>query len=200
MSSSVCGSAASVCLSSLSKLLRLTSESTLVTARISQNSNLSWFHLHLAIVCSREWASVVLQFDNRSWCFSGHVMDRILISQPIRSLDGIVHMPSPIVLVHVPQSGIDTSLCSYSVTSGWEELRYTGSVETSFGKTEGCSQTSSTGTDDNRIVLMVLFIHQICHRKIFSYDVHTTTGYRFPPTNDGASFARRGACVMIRAG
>jgi hypothetical protein len=42
-----------------------------------------------------------------------------------------------------------------------EKFRDTGSVETSFGKTEGGTKTSSTGTDNNRIVLMVLYILSI---------------------------------------
>jgi len=63
-------------------------------------------------------------------------MDSILVSEPIRTFDRIVHVPPPIILVHVPESSVDSSLGRNSVTSSWEELGYAGGVETSLGKTE----------------------------------------------------------------
>jgi hypothetical protein len=83
---SVSSSAASVSLSTLSVLLGLTTESSLV---------------NLAILSSREGAAVVLKLDNGSRSLSGHVVNSILVTQPIGTLDGIVHVPSPVVLVHV---------------------------------------------------------------------------------------------------
>ena len=83
-------------------------------------------------------------------------MDCILVSQPIRTLDRIVHMPPPIVLVHVSKRSIDTALGCDGMTSCREELRYTCSVEASLGKTKGCSKTSPTSADNNRIILMIL--------------------------------------------
>jgi hypothetical protein len=65
-------------------------------------------------------------------------------------------MPPPIILVHVSKSSIDTSLCSYGMTSSREELRYAGSVEASLGKTKSSSQTGATSTNNNGIVFVVL--------------------------------------------
>jgi hypothetical protein len=84
------------------------------------------------------------------------------------------------------------------MTSSWEELRYTGSVETSLGKTESCSETRSTSTNDNGIVFVILDLINLCIQVELS-NVHTTTGYLLLTKGD-ASFARRGACVIIRAG
>lgn len=39
-----------------------------------------------------------------------HVMDSILVSQPIRSLHRIIEMPPPVIVLHVPQSGVDPTL------------------------------------------------------------------------------------------
>jgi hypothetical protein len=83
-------------------------------------------------------------------------VDGILVAEPIRTLDGIVHMPSPVVLVHITQCGIDATLGGDGMTSGREELRYTGRVEASLCKTEGSSQTGAARTDDDSIVLVVL--------------------------------------------
>jgi len=52
----------------------------------------------------------VLQLDDTVGSLATHVMDSILISEPVGSLDGIVHVPSPVILSHVAQSSVDTSL------------------------------------------------------------------------------------------
>lgn len=65
-------------------------------------------------------------------------------------------MPSPVILVHVSKSSIDTTLGGDSVRSSREKLGDTGCVEASLGKTESSSQTSTTGTDNEGIVLVVL--------------------------------------------
>lgn len=142
MSGSVGGGATSVGLSSLSELSRLSTESALV---------------NLSILGSGEWAAVVLELNDGSWRLAGHVVNSILISKPIRSLDGVVHVPSPIILVHVSESSIDSSLCGDGVRSSWEELGNTSSVESSLGKTESCAETSTSSSDDDSIVLVVLY-------------------------------------------
>ena len=48
-----------------------------------------------------------------------------------------------------------TYLCSDSVGSSREQLGDTGSLETSLGETECGAESSTTGSDDNGIVLVV---------------------------------------------
>ena len=83
-------------------------------------------------------------------------------------------MPPPVVLVHarvvvsllhalqahsrlyvLSERGIDTTLRGYSVRTGREELGDTGSVEASLSETEGRTQTSSSSTNDDGIVLVI---------------------------------------------
>ena len=40
----------------------------------------------------------------------GHVVDGVLVSQPIRALDGVVEMIAPIVFLHVAQRSVYSSL------------------------------------------------------------------------------------------
>jgi len=53
------------------------------------------------------------------------------------------------------ERSVDTTLRSYSVGTGREELGDTSSVEASLSETEGRSQTSSSSADNNGIVLVV---------------------------------------------
>jgi hypothetical protein len=97
------------------------------------------------------------------------------------------------------KSSIDTSLSCDSVTSGWEELRDTRSVEASLGQTEGSAQTGTASANDDSIVFVVL------NRSVFSRNSqliawnHTMMGY-FYAMGPSASFARSGWFANIRAG
>jgi hypothetical protein len=51
--------------------------------------------------------------------------------------------------------GIDTTLRGYGMRSSGEELRYTGRVEASFGKTEGCSQPRASSSNNDSVILVV---------------------------------------------
>jgi hypothetical protein len=77
--------AATVGLSTLAEFLGLTTERTLVDK---------------AILGTGEGASVALELTNTSGSLSGHVVDGVLVTKPIGTLHGIVHVPSPVVRVH----------------------------------------------------------------------------------------------------
>lgn len=44
-----------------------------------------------------------------------HVMDSILVSQPIGPLHRVIEMPPPVIVLHVPQSGVDPTLPNKAV-------------------------------------------------------------------------------------
>lgn len=90
--------------------------------------------------------------DNRIRRLLAHVMNRILVTQPITTLDGVVHVPPPIILGHVSQSGIDTTLGGDGVRTCGEKLGDACCLETGFSETEGCSETGTTGTAGDEVV------------------------------------------------
>jgi hypothetical protein len=155
----ISGSGATVGLATLTELLRLTTKGTLVDT---------------SILGTREWATITLKLANTGRGLAGHVVNSVLVTKPIGTLHGIVHVPSPVILVHakfqleairyqakfsrdlLSKSSVDTTLGSDSVTSCGEQLGDTSSVESSLGQTEGSAQTGTTGTDNDGIVLVVL--------------------------------------------
>lgn len=64
-------------------------------------------------------------------------------------------MPSPVVLRHVTESSVDTTLSGDSVGSSGEKLGDTGGLESTLGKTESSSQTGTTSTDNYSVKLVV---------------------------------------------
>ena len=114
--------AAAVSLTALSKVLRLATESTLVD---------------LAVLGAGEGHTVRFELKNGLWCLTSHVLNGVLITEPVRTLDCIVEVPPPIIVVHISESRIDAALSSDRVTSGGEQLRDAGSLESSLRETEG---------------------------------------------------------------
>lgn len=157
---SVGSGAGAVSLATLAVVAGLATESTLVATVSVSSATLdcrrAQGYLHLAIVGTREGAAVVLKLVNRVGSLAGHVVDSILVTEPIGALDGIVHVASPVIWVHVAESGVDATLSSDRVRTGREELGDTGGVEASLSQTECGTKTGTTGTDHNGIVLVIL--------------------------------------------
>jgi len=133
-------SSASVGLTALSEVGRLASKGSLVD---------------LTLASSAERHTVGLELENSGGGLSGHVLDGILITKPVRSLHGIIEVELPVIVMHVSEGGIDSSLSSDGVRSGWEKLRDACSFESGLGQAEGSSKTSTTSADDDRVICMV---------------------------------------------
>mmetsp|Transcript_7895 Transcript_7895/g.13313 ORF Transcript_7895/g.13313 Transcript_7895/m.13313 type:complete len:352 (+) Transcript_7895:1043-2098(+) len=140
MTGTIRSSTTSVSLTTLSVIQRLTTEGSLVD---------------LARLSSGEGHAVRLQLEHSTGSLSAHVVNGVLISEPVRTLDSVVHMPLPVVLCHVSESGIDASLRSHSVGPGGEQLRHTGGSKTSLGTAHGRAQSSSSSSDHHSVVLVV---------------------------------------------
>lgn len=78
--------------------------------------------------------TVVFQFDDCRHGFARHVVDCVLVAEPVGTFDGIVHVPAPVVPVHVCEGGVDAALGGDGVGAGGEELGYTCGFEASFGE------------------------------------------------------------------
>ena len=69
--------------------------------------------------------------------FLAHVFDRVLVAEPVRAFDGVVHVPAPVVLAHVSERRAHTALRCHGVAAGRENLGYTGGGEPLGRQAEG---------------------------------------------------------------
>jgi hypothetical protein len=122
VTSAIGNCAAAVSLTALSVIDRLTTKSTLVDFAFSS---------------AGEGHTIGLEFTNSNGRLTSHVLNCVLVSKPVTSLHGVVEVPSPVVLVHVAESSVDTSLSGHSVGAGREELGNASGLETSLGETKG---------------------------------------------------------------
>ena len=86
----------------------------------------------LAVVGARERHPVVLELDHRGDGLATHVLDGVLVAQPVRALDRVVHVPAPVVLAHVAQRRTDAALRRNRVAACRKDFRYTGRREAGF--------------------------------------------------------------------
>lgn len=98
----------------------------------------------------------MLKLDNGSRRLPRHVVDGVLVTEPVGALDRVVHVPPPVVNVAVAESGVDAALGRRRVASRGEELRYAGRLEALLGETDGGTETGTATADDERVVLVVL--------------------------------------------
>lgn len=57
--------------------------------------------------------------------------------------------------MHVSKSGVDTSLSSHGMRSGWEKLGDASGFEACFGQSKGSSESCTTGSHNNSVILVI---------------------------------------------
>ena len=105
----------------------------------------------------------MFEFDHRGRCLLAHVLDGVLVTEPVGSLDGVVHVVAPVVVTHVAQGGRDPSLGGDGVAPGREDLGNAGGRQTGLGQTQGGAQARSAGADHNHVVGVIDNGVGVCH-------------------------------------
>src|SRR5690606_10286307 len=108
-----------------------------------------------AILGARERHAVVLELDHRGGRLAAHVLDRVLVAEPVRPLDGVVHVPAPVVLAHVAERGADPALGRDRVAACRKHLADRGGLETQLGEPEGRTQPRPARADHDDVVRVV---------------------------------------------
>ena len=95
----------------------------------------------------------MLELDDRLHRFAAHHFGGILVNEVIAALDRVVHVPLPMVFLHVAESGADATLGGAGVGAGGVELAQHGDVAQP-GALQGGHQAGATSADDDRVVAM----------------------------------------------
>ena len=108
-----------------------------------------------AVFGTRERHTIVLELIDSCRSFARKIFHRVDVAEPVRTLDGVVKVPLPIVRPHVLQRGGNTALGRHGVRAGREHLGDAGGLETLLSHAQRCAQTGTTGAHDDDIELMV---------------------------------------------
>ena len=98
---------------------------------------------------------IVFQFDHRRWRFFAHKTDSFLVAKPIRTLDGVVHMPTPVIFTHIGERGTHPALCRNSMGTRREYFGDAGCAKTGLGKAQTGAKSRASRADDDHIMLVM---------------------------------------------
>src|SRR5262249_35019042 len=111
--------------------------------------------IDLAVLSSRERQAPMFQLVDRLRRAAAHIFDRILIAQPVGTLDGVVHVPAPVILAHVAERSGDAALRRNGVRAGREYLGDAGGLQPRLAAAHHRAQARSAGADDDHVVAMI---------------------------------------------
>ena len=78
--------------------------------------------INLALVGARERHAPMIEFVDGRGRVAAEIFDRVLIAEPVRALDGVVHVPAPIVGPHVAERRGNAALRRHGVRAGREHF------------------------------------------------------------------------------
>ena len=111
--------------------------------------------INLPIRCPRKRHAVMFELDDRRDRLAAHIFDGVLIAQPVRTLDGVVHMPAPIVFAHIPKRGGYAALSGNRVAARREDFGNAAGGKPGGGHAEGGAQAGAAGADHHDIAFMI---------------------------------------------
>ena len=111
--------------------------------------------IDLAFFGAAEGHAPVFQLIDGLGRVADQIFDRVLIAQPVRPLDGVVHMPLPAVLAHVAERGGDAALRRDGVRAGGEDLGHAGDLQPLLGGAERGAKARAPGADDDDVVFVI---------------------------------------------
>ncbi len=104
------------------------------------------------VLGARKRHAEMFELDHRRDRVAAHVFDRVLVAEPVRPLDRVVHVPAPVVVVHVAERGADPALRRHGMAAGRKHLADAGGLEPGDGAAEGRAQPGPAGADDDDVI------------------------------------------------
>ena len=111
--------------------------------------------VNLPVLRAGEGQAVVLELDHSLGGLPAHVLNRVLVAEPVRALDRVVRVPPPVVLGHVTQRRVDPALRGDGVRPSGKQLRDARRLQTVLGQTDRGAKAGAAGADHHRVVLVV---------------------------------------------
>src|SRR4051794_14012360 len=109
----------------------------------------------LALRRSAEGQAGMLELDHRRRGFAAQIFDRVLVAEPVRPFDRIVHMPGPVVRAHVAERSGNPALRGDGMASGWEDLGHAGGFQPGVGSAHRRPEPGASGTDNDDVITVV---------------------------------------------
>ncbi len=159
------------------EVLALAAEAALVDATVGQ---------------ARERHAGMLQFDHQMGGGAAHIFDGVLVAQIVAALDGVVHVPVPVVRQHVGQGRVDAALGRHRVGAGGKHLGDHRHIGLRLGQLQRGAQTAAARADHQRIEAAPRHGHSsTCNRMRASQIASTSSQPSSSASNSNRAWGRR---------
>ena len=112
--------------------------------------------IDLAVLGARERHAPMLQLVDGFGRVAHHVFDGVLVAEPVRPLDGVVHVPAPVVRMHVAERSGNAALRRDRVRAGRKHLGDAGGAQARLAAADHRAQARAAGADHDDVVGVVL--------------------------------------------
>ena len=110
-----------------------------------------WTLVERAVVVAIERHPEMLELVDDLGRVFAHVLDRVLVTQPVGALDRVVHMPQPTVFGHVAKRCTDATLRSDRMRARRKHLRQHGHRQARFGKLQRRAHPGTACANDDGV-------------------------------------------------
>ncbi len=112
--------------------------------------------IDLAVLGARERHAPMLELVDGFRRVTHHVFDRVLVAEPVRPLDGVVHVPAPVVRMHVAERSRNAALRCNRMRAGRKHFGDAGGAQARFRAADYGAQAGTAGADHHDVVGVVL--------------------------------------------
>ena len=111
-----------------------------------------WTLVDTTLLGTRERQTHVVQLEHGGRAFLTHVFDSVLVTDVVGTLDGIVHVPAPVIVrVGGGDGAGDATLGRYGVGTRREHLGDHGSLVTALGQLQRCAHAGTAATNNDGV-------------------------------------------------
>ena len=111
--------------------------------------------INLAFFGAGKRYAEMLQFKHGGGRFAAQKFDGVLIAQPVGALDGVIHVPAPVVFDHVAERGGNAALRRHRMAAGREYLGDVDGLQARLRAAQRRPQSGTAGANNNNIVGMI---------------------------------------------
>jgi hypothetical protein len=114
-----------------------------------------WALVDLAFFGARERHAPMVEFVHGGGRIAAQVFNRVLVAEPVGALNGVVHMPSPIVRPHIAERRRNAALRRDGVRTRGKHFRNACRAQAGLGAADARSQARAARADHNNIECVV---------------------------------------------
>ena len=111
--------------------------------------------INFAFIRARKRHAEMLQFVNGFRRIAAQIFNGVLVAQPVRAFNGVVHVPTPVIIAHIAKRGGNAPLRGNRVAARREDFRNTRCFQPALGTTQCGAQPGTAGPDNDNIKLMI---------------------------------------------